>query len=278
MEEVPVTGDREEAPAPGRAGPATAHVYRPRYELIAEEILRLIGELELRPGDRMPTEQDLASRLGTSRTVVRDAVKILSASGRISAQKGRGLYVADGDRMLGASRWGGFFEPTNLDHIFMLFEFRRVQEMQASRLAAKRASPPELRVIETAVQTCRHGHTTGNHAEFSEGDNAFHMGVATASHNFFLISVVGETRMLQRQASVIGVHGVGGHAAAAVEEHETIYRAIRDGDPGAAAEATAVHLDNTLEDYRREIQRRVFGDGAAGPAGHRPPEPQADGR
>jgi len=113
-------------------------VYRPRYELVAEQILRLIGELALDPGDRMPTEKELASRLGTSRTVVRDAVKILSATGRVSAQKGRGLYVADGETMLGARRWGGFFWPTNLDHIFMLFEFRRVQEMQASRLAAKR--------------------------------------------------------------------------------------------------------------------------------------------
>jgi GntR family transcriptional regulator, transcriptional repressor for pyruvate dehydrogenase complex len=52
---------------------------------------------------------------------------------------------------------------------------------------------------------------------------------------------------------------VGGHADAAVEEHEAIYRAIRDGDPEAAAHATSVHLDNTLEDYRLEIQRRVFG-------------------
>jgi DNA-binding GntR family transcriptional regulator len=53
------------------------------------------------------------------------------------------------------------------------------------------------------------------------------------SHNFFLVS--------------------------AVREHEAIYRAIRDGDPEAAAQATSVHLENTLEDYRREIQRRVFG-------------------
>jgi DNA-binding GntR family transcriptional regulator len=44
-----------------------------------------------------------------------------------------------------------------------------------------------------------------------------------------------------------------------VEEHEAIYRAIRDGRPDEAAEATAVHLDRTLEDYRREIQRRLFG-------------------
>ena len=73
------------------------------------------------------------------------------------------------------------------------------------------------------------------------------------------MSAVREARVLQRQASVIGLHGLGGHAAAAVEEHEAIYRAIRDGEPEAAAEATSVHLDNTLEDYRREIQRRVFG-------------------
>jgi DNA-binding FadR family transcriptional regulator len=245
-----------EAPAGGDAGRG---LYRPRYELAAERILQLIGELGLRAGDRLPTENDLAARLGTSRTVVRDAIKILSATGRVSAQKGRGLYVADGVSMLAGRQWGGFFVPTNLDHIFMLFEFRRLQEMQTSRLAAKRASPSELRVIEAAVHTCRHGYTSGDDAEFDQGDDAFHLSVATASHNFFLVSAVREARMLQRQASVIGLHGVGGHAGDAVGEHEAIYRAIRDGDPEAAAQATSVHLDNTLEDYRREIQRRVFG-------------------
>jgi GntR family transcriptional repressor for pyruvate dehydrogenase complex len=238
---------------------ATSGVYRPRYELVAEQILQLIGDLDLHPGDRMPTEKDLASRLGTSRTVVREAVKMLSATGRVSAQKGRGLYVADSESMLGAMRWGGFFVPTNLDHIFMLFEFRRLQETQASRLAAKRARPPELRVIETAAATCRAGYVGGDNAEFDRGDEAFHLGVAAASHNFFLVSAIREARMLQRQASVIGLRGLGGHAKAAVSEHEAIYRAIRDGDPEAAARATSVHLDKTLEDYRREIQRRVFG-------------------
>jgi DNA-binding FadR family transcriptional regulator len=131
--------------------------------------------------------------------------------------------------------------------------------MQASRLAAKRASPSELRVIEAAVQACRHGYTSGNNAEFEQGDDAFHLGVATATHNFFLVSAVREARMLQRQASVIGLRGLGGHADAAVGEHEAIYHAIRDGEPEVAAQVTSVHLDNTLEDYRREIQRRVFG-------------------
>src|SRR5689334_4694920 len=193
----------------------------------------------------MPTENELAGRLGTSRTVVREAVKILSAIGRVRAQKGRGLYVSDDEGMLGASRWGGFFLPTDLDHVYMLFEFRRVQETAAARLAAVNATPAELRAIETAAETCRQGHLTGRSALFDRGDDDFHLGIATASHNQFLVASVREARRLQRQSNAIGMSGtVGGHAAGAIAEHAAIHRAIRDGDPDAAAAAVAVHLDN----------------------------------
>ena len=215
-----------------------------------------------RPATGCPPRRNWRSGSGRAGRWSAEAVKILSATGRVSAQKGRGLYVADGEGVLGATRFGGFFMPTNLDHIFMLFEFRRIQEIAASRLAATQASPAELRVIEAAVQDCRRGHQTGDKAQFEAGDDAFHFGVAAASHNFFLVAAVREARRLQRQASVIGIRGVGGHAAEAVEEHDAIYRAIRDGQPDAAADATVVHLDNTLKDYRREIQRRVFGNGS----------------
>src|SRR5579863_8485839 len=116
---VPVLESRTAAAADQAAGHGPSGAYRPRYEVVAGQILDLIGELALNPGERLPTENELASRLGTSRSVVRDAVKILSASGRVSAQKGRGLYVADGESTLAPSRWGGFFVPTDLDHIFM---------------------------------------------------------------------------------------------------------------------------------------------------------------
>lgn len=246
---------------------AGSTVYRPGYELVAEQILELIARSRLQPGDRMPTENELAMQLGTSRTVVREAIKILSALGRVSAQKGRGLYVADDEGMLGARRWEGFFLPADLDHVYMLFEFRRVQEAEASRLAATRATPAELRAIEAAADTCREGHVTGQTVLFNSGDDEFHLGVAAASHNQFLVTAVREARRLLRQSSTIGLHGtLGGHAAEAVEEHAAIYQAIRDGDADAAAQAATVHLDNTLEDYRREIQRRVFGD-ASRPGG-----------
>ncbi len=251
----PLAGERDASLAP------TA--YRPGYELVAEQILELIAQSRLSPGDRMPTENEFAAQLGTSRTVVREAIKILSALGRVSAQKGRGLYVADDDGILGAKAWAGFYLPADLDHLYMLFEFRSVQESEASRLAATRATPAELRAIETAAQTCQEGHASGRAALFSNGDEEFHLSIAAASHNPFLVAAVREARRLLRQSSTIGLRGtMGGHAAEAVEEHAAIYRAIRDGDADAAAHAATVHLNNTLEDYRREIQRRVFGDAA----------------
>ena len=57
----------------------------------------------------------------------------------------------------------------------------------------------------------------------------------------------------------LGSLAPGAAGCPAVEEHAAIYRAIRDGDEDAAATAAAAHVDRTLEDYRREIQRRVFG-------------------
>ncbi|GAA1670639.1 FCD domain-containing protein [Kribbella yunnanensis] len=242
------------------AGPEERGAYRPGYELVAEQILQLIAELTLQPGDRMPTENELAARLGCSRTVVREAIKILSAIGRVRAQKGRGLYVADDDGMLGPARWRGFFLPTNLDHVYMLFEFRRVQETAASRLAATRATPAELRAIEAAAETCRQGQLAGQADAFARGDDDFHLGIATASHNEFLVASVREARRLQYQSTTIGLQGtIGGHADGAIQEHAAILEAIRAGDPEAAAQATALHVDNTLEDYRQEIQRRLFG-------------------
>ncbi|WP_031073243.1 FadR/GntR family transcriptional regulator [Streptomyces sp. NRRL WC-3742] len=266
MNETPTT----DTAVPPQASPAVAAAvngsveerrdYRPGYEIVSEQILEYIAGQRLEPGDRLPTEQDLAKILNTSRAVVREAVKILSALGRVRAHKGRGLFVADDEGMLITSRWGGFFRPVDIDHVLMLFEFRKVQETAASSLAATRATPAELRTIEIATEQCRHGVDHARVDVFNQADEDFHTAVATAAHNTFLLSAVRDARRLQRQSSAIGLHDTLGEGAqSAVEEHEAIYRAIRDGRPEEAAAATVVHLDRTLEDYRREIQRRLFG-------------------
>src|SRR5204862_5783781 len=121
------------------------------------------------------------------------------------------------------------------------------------------ATPAELQAIEKAAALCREGLDTGRQDLFNEGDDAFHTSIAMAAHNMFLQIAVHEARRLQAQSAIIGLRGtVGGHAPKAIEEHNAIYQAIRAGDPEAAALAAAAHIDNTLDDYRKEIQQRIF--------------------
>ncbi len=74
--------------------------YRPQYETVAERIIDYILEAKLKPGDRLPPEQKLGEQLGVGRSVVREAVKYLSATGLIGARRGYGLYVADREELL----------------------------------------------------------------------------------------------------------------------------------------------------------------------------------
>lgn len=235
--------------------------YRPGYEVIAEQILEFIATRGLRPGDRLPTEAQLAQELGTSRSVTREAVKILSALGRVRAHRGRGLFVADDPGLPGATKTETpFFLPGDIDHVTMLFEFRRIQEVEISRLAAQRATPPQLRAITEAVETCRDGVRHDDGALFSKGDAAFHLAVAEAAHNPFLTEALLTARRLQHQSNIIGLHGqASSRIVEAAEEHAAIYEAIRDGHPDNAAQAAANHVDRSLEDYRLEIRRRLFG-------------------
>ena len=87
--------------------------YRPGYERVADQILDLIGQLRLQPGERIPTEHELAAQLGASRTMVREAIRILSALGRVRAQKGRGLYESLGFEGTNEMRLEGGRRPTS---------------------------------------------------------------------------------------------------------------------------------------------------------------------
>ena len=99
----------------------------------------------------------------------------------------------------------------------------------------------------------------GDVDEFQLGDDSFHLGVATASHNPFLKAALEMARRLQNQSSILARSGtVGERVHKAVAEHEAIYQAIREGRPDGAAAAAVLHINNSLDDYNQEIRRRLF--------------------
>ena len=227
--------------------------YRPGYEVVAERILELVATQGLRPGDYLGTETQLAERLAVSRTVTREAVKVLSAVGRVRSRKGSGLFVADQE---GFTTGVEFFLPADVEHVRMLFEFRVVQEEAAVRLAAVRATPPDLRACAEAAEETKAAVVAGDAKAFGQWDDAFHLRLTEAAHNRFLTSSVTLARRLQRQAGLIGLRGtMAGSPKQAAKEHLRIFEAVSSGDPDEAAAAVRAHLDVTRNHYEQLLTR-----------------------
>jgi len=227
---------------------------RPGYETVAAAIAAHISASGLRPGQRLPTERALGAQLGVSRTVVREAVKILSASGLVRARQGSGLYVAEGQQPF-ASAAIDLSMPVDPEHMSGLFEFRLTLETQTARLAAERVTPRELRGLEEILAANRLTAQSGQPDQGQDHDTAFHTGIAAATHNPFFTSSVATVHQLQGRAIRILIATVPGSLQVAAEEHAAIYEAIRAGRPDAAAAAMRTHIHTVMASYQQEVRR-----------------------
>jgi DNA-binding FadR family transcriptional regulator len=237
--------------------------YRPGYEIAAERILEYIVREQFAPGSRLPTEKDLAETLQLSRAVVREAVKILSAVGRLSVQKGRGIFVAAQDD---DSVWRDHlarFLPADLRQVDELFEFRLLIESNGADLAAQRATPVQVKAIRQAALDSAEAAARGDVQAFTDADTEFHGQIGKASANMFLSAMVDSTRRLQQQTFTIGMAGaVGGSLVVAGEQHKAIAEAIGSGDPELARRLMTEHVDVTAQQFQTAVQRRIRDDTA----------------
>ncbi|MFD8493766.1 FadR/GntR family transcriptional regulator [Amycolatopsis sp. NPDC059657] len=231
--------------------------YRPGYTRAAERIQQFIAEQGFVPGDRLPTEARFAEILGVSRTITRDALKTLAAAGRISTQRGRGIFVADPVEAP-ASPLAGFV-PTDIAHIMAMFEFRGVQEQTAAGLAATRATPGELVAIDDALDAYARSLEAADPRVMAAADESFHCAVARAAHNMVLLDSIVTVQRLQRRVVAAAFGGFsGGPVATALAEHRQIIEAVRRGDAEEAGNAALAHVERTRLSYQAEIDRRVF--------------------
>lgn len=239
--------------------------YRPGYQIAAERILEHIRAAGLTPGDRLPTEKQLAADLGVSHTVAREAVKLLCARGHLTVRKRAGIFVARPDERLPPEVWGSLLID-NLEHVEMLFECRRTVEGHTATLAAQRATPLQVRALREVAERTVTAAARDDRAAFIEADEEFHRALAEAAHNTFLASIVETITALKRRVLTIGLGtdpGAGMRRGAA--EHRAIASAVADGASAEAESAMHVHVDNALAEYRAEVQRNLFTAGTPSP-------------
>jgi DNA-binding FadR family transcriptional regulator len=252
------------APRPNTGEPDHADdAYRPGYEVVAEKLLQYIADEDLQPGDRLPTEQGLAGILGTTRNVTREAVKVLAAIGRLNVRRGAGIFVAGGTTSLGNEELT-HYQPTDMEHVLMLLDYRRTIETETARRAASIATPMEVKAIREAADNSAEVGRHGGADAFSRADEVFHSAVAIAAHNVFLQSSVATTRRLAAQSDVLLFHGTAaGSLEEAAKRHIEIAQAIASGDEERAARLMAEHVETTKHQFERRIRDRLFSLGRA---------------
>lgn len=250
------------SPDNGRtAADETPERYRPGYEVVAEQVLNFIAEQDLRPGDRLPTEQGLAELLGATRNVTREALKTLAALGRVSVRKGAGIFVAASSGVLSSDELA-HYQPTSMDHVLMLLDYRQLIEAETARRSASLATPPEVRAIRQAAAASLAAGKQSDAESFAGADASFHDGISIAAHNVFLQASVANVRRLAAQSDVLLFHGdVPGSLEVAGQQHLAIADAIADGDSDRAAHLMIEHIDTTRHQFERKIRDRLFNVG-----------------
>lgn len=229
----------------GAAGPSaplwrqTAPKTPSAAEQVVERVRAMLERGELRAGDRLPAERELAKETGVSRSSVRVGLRALSTMGIIHSRHGSGTFVADGPPMLES-------EPLHFLaalHGFTrdeMFEARRLLEVGVAGLSAGRATGEQIAAIAEEV-TSMFASLDAPH-DFLVHDIRFHRAVAAASGNPILASLVEMLSNVfyeRRRQTVNRARDLKESA----EMHRRIYMAIRQRDANAARELMNRHLE-----------------------------------
>lgn len=219
---------------------------KPRERLpnrVAGLISAHIKSGNLKPGDRLPTEQELSTRLGVSRNVVREAIARLRSDGIIESRQGVGAFLVRTEPAT-ALRFDAV-SVENLEDFRHVFELRAVLEIRAAGLAAARRDPAGMKDLKAALD--RMSGSDKWEATGVDADLAFHRAVARATGNPYLVRVSAFITQQMRESIARTRQSVASTAeitAITIAEHSAVYDAIRAGSPIAARKAMSRHIRN----------------------------------
>lgn len=207
-------------------------------ETIARQLNRLIAAEQWKPGERLPSESELARRFQAGRSAIREALKSLAVAGLVSVRRGKGTFVnSRSDFLVGRMSLG--LEPS-VD-LQALIEARALIEVEIAGLAAERGRSDEIQSIETYVSHMANAIRIGCLNEFLEQDAGFHFAIARASRNPLLSQCVTLIRNSMQEWISLAVDRPE-IASEALQQHKSILRAIKRHRPTAARNAMRRHL------------------------------------
>lgn len=220
------------------------------YEQIVAQIEERILSGELRPGDKLPAERELAEQFEVSRTAIREAMKALMQSGLVVIQPGRGTFVTDSTSMVVRKSIDMLVRVGNETGIKDLIEVREILEPEIAALAAVRAGSEDILSMEEAVIAM--DQAMDDPDSYIEADLDFHLALAQGSNNALipvlidsLVDLLREHR--KRAASVEGGLERG------QPYHKIIIEAVKRNDAKSARDSMRAHLDQIRKDIEATL-------------------------
>src|ERR1700757_1691 len=215
------------------------------YEQIVEQVEDSISRGQLKPGDQLPAERDLAQRFGVSRTAVREAVKTLREKGLVEAYSGRGTFVTNGTSHAIRHSLDLMIRINPQEGSANLAELRLVLEPEIAGLAAPRIEEQLAATMREAVAVMdRNLHDPD---AYVEADLDFHLALAEAAGNPLIFSLLDSIVGLLREQRV-RIFSVDGGPERGQFHHKKILAAVEKRDAEAAREAMRAHLQQVLAD------------------------------
>jgi GntR family transcriptional repressor for pyruvate dehydrogenase complex len=210
---------------------------RPLYERVVQRLEELIRTEDLRPGDRLMTERELAQKLGVSRTSIRQALTALRVRGVVEVRHGDGIYLVRESSDLVDTLAQGLIESHA--HLPAINEVREAVEPRAARLAARRRTSEDVVAMRDALDRMRTEIADGQAG--MAGDAGFHHALIAAAHNEVLSAVyeqLGPGVEQSSQASLVRP----GRPERSLRDHERVLDAIVAADEEGAELAMRLHV------------------------------------
>lgn len=207
-------------------------------DLALDQLKQFIVHTGVAPGQRLPSERELAEQLGVGRNSVREALKIMEAVGLVESRIGEGTFVVD---QVGASigRHIGFSIAVWGSTTLELMDARLLIEVEAARAAADRVLPRDVQAMQGSVDQME---AALDYPAYLEADMAFHRQVAQSTRNEIVAHIVHDlTDLLQQTIHQVHADRLMARRAGALS-HQAILDAIARNDGSQAANLMREHL------------------------------------
>lgn len=219
------------------------------YQYVIDQIKVAIEEGRIQPGDKLPSERDLAEKLSVARTSVKEAITVLETSGVVTVKPGVGMYLNDDSKSQIVFRLSHMIDQRTANFSDVI-ELRQAIEGDAAFYATKRMTPEQRKKLTRCYEQLMHSEKQVKIA--IEEDYQFHFTIVEAANNPVLLEVMSviaqkmiegleESRYISVKDEILNNE--------VLEEHTKIYNAIMNNEPEKARTAMWEHHLGTKERF-----------------------------